>query len=205
MSRRFRRTLRNWSFPLVGWLSAVMYLLVAGGLPLPIPTTSKDRSIPFPCMDNSCGCHSAHQCWTNCCCHSRAERIAWARKHGVTPPREYFIDVDAEETTQRVVTNSSQPGHKSCCAAKPACCSSTSNDHTAQDGNSSPVDTVLGLRALKCHGIGVNWLTAVVAMPPTVVDCADQPAPTAAVVSPNLQFSSPAFPPPAPPPRPAAV
>lgn len=46
----------------------------------------KDHSQPYPCQNSACGCKSAMQCWTSCCCNSPAQRLAWAKKHRVTPP-----------------------------------------------------------------------------------------------------------------------
>ena len=46
---------------------------------------AKDRSRPFPCMDKPCGCATAEQCFANCFCHTPAERLAWAKAHGVEP------------------------------------------------------------------------------------------------------------------------
>lgn len=43
-------------------------------------------SEPFPCQSHSCGCASAHQCWTACCCYTPRQRLAWATRNGVTPP-----------------------------------------------------------------------------------------------------------------------
>ncbi len=40
----------------------------------------------YPCEDCGCGCASATECWTNCCCHSEHERLVWAIKSGVMPP-----------------------------------------------------------------------------------------------------------------------
>ena len=40
----------------------------------------------FPCQNCPCGCKSAEQCWAACCCFTPAERFAWAKKKGVTPP-----------------------------------------------------------------------------------------------------------------------
>lgn len=210
MSRRLRRTFRKWSFPLVGWLSAVMYFVVAGGLPLPLPATgTKDVSVPFPCMDSPCGCANAEQCWTSCCCHTHAERIAWAREHGITPPRDLIVDVDTEAAAPSksscCTDKSSRLQKPSCCSAKQTCCSghkystqaSHANTTQQKDGN----DVVVGISALNCHGYGTNWVTAVVAVPPTVVATVQYLAVETAFVAPPVQFSSPAYPPPVPPPR----
>lgn len=73
----------------VRWLAIVAWCLIASGMPLPAVregderAPAKDRSRPFPCMDSPCGCATADQCFSSCCCHSPAERLAWARAHGV--------------------------------------------------------------------------------------------------------------------------
>lgn len=209
---RLRHSLRKWRFPLVGWLSTLMYLVVAGGVPLPTPTTStKDLSVPFPCMNCPCGCRNAEQCWTSCCCHTPTERLAWARKHGVVPPRGLIVDVDvkinsdsASHPTQ-LPTCATQARPKSCCSAKPSCCSSARGDgHGAHAEHAEPPmgnDSIVGIRALSCQGFGTNWLASVIALPPGIVICADHRLPAMAVVLMPVQFSSPAIPPPVPPPR----
>jgi hypothetical protein len=50
-----------------------------------VPNFSHER---FPCESCGCGCASALACWTNCCCYTPAERMAWAAAHGVEPPAE---------------------------------------------------------------------------------------------------------------------
>ncbi len=69
-------------------LAVFGWCLIASGVPLPAirpgdeRAPTKDRSRPFPCMDSPCGCGTAEQCFSSCCCHSPAERLAWARAHG---------------------------------------------------------------------------------------------------------------------------
>lgn len=66
----------------------------ASSMPLPVGTTRishKAGSQPFPCQDSPCGCKTAEQCWTNCCCTTPAQRLAWARKNGVTPPQYAIV------------------------------------------------------------------------------------------------------------------
>ena len=46
-------------------------------------------SVPFPCQHHGCGCVSAEACWNGCCCFTPAERRAWAKQHGVTPPDSF--------------------------------------------------------------------------------------------------------------------
>ncbi len=40
----------------------------------------------YPCEACGCGCASARECWTQCCCHSEHERLVWALSSGVEPP-----------------------------------------------------------------------------------------------------------------------
>src|SRR5437588_12045766 len=48
-------------------LALVCYLATATGFPLPSFTTRQPGQT-FPCQNHSCGCVTAEQCWTNCCC-----------------------------------------------------------------------------------------------------------------------------------------
>lgn len=121
------------------WLAIAGYALLASGLPLPLGMltprgdavadtrlAAKDRSRPFPCMDKPCGCATAEQCFATCCCHTPAERLAWAKAHSVEPAvlvaLERRVAADAAST---------QPAG-GCCAAKaprkPACCSAAGDD-----------------------------------------------------------------------------
>jgi len=109
------------------WLAILGYTLVASGLPLPFGMTApaapdspaakrlagKDRSQPFPCMDKPCGCATAEQCFTSCCCNTPAETLAWATVHRVEPA--------VLAALERRVASGSQVVAK---ATKPSCCSS---------------------------------------------------------------------------------
>ncbi len=68
----------------------LLYLVAALGV-LPSP----DRlsrwfgyaiSEPFPCQSHACGCATAQQCWTSCCCFTPHQRLVWAVRNGITPP-----------------------------------------------------------------------------------------------------------------------
>jgi hypothetical protein len=119
------------------WLAILGYTLVASGLPLPFgmiapaaPDTpaakrlaGKDRSRPFPCMDRPCGCATAEQCFTSCCCNTPAETLAWATAHRVEPAVLAALE-------QRVASSSqlaAKATKSSCClgkapAAEESCC-----------------------------------------------------------------------------------
>jgi hypothetical protein len=62
------------------------YLVSTFGLPLPASSRRKDSHVPFPCQGSACGCQTAEQCWTQCCCWTVEEHWAWARAHHVRPP-----------------------------------------------------------------------------------------------------------------------
>jgi hypothetical protein len=186
----------------VAWAMLGLYGLVASGLPLPVMSppagtaaarklAAKDRSQPFPCMDKACGCDSAERCFSNCCCHTPAERLAWAKARGLEPAVLVALE--------RRVAAAPVPAAGGCCAAKqakPSCCASSDegeaaddaicSDYTslagepvvpASDGEPVPHDepgcNVVILRAmLACGGIVAQWAAVGVSLPPpAVVTC----------------------------------
>jgi hypothetical protein len=110
------------------WLAILGYTLVASGLPLPFgvvaPAASdspaakrlagKDRSRPFPCMDKPCGCATAEQCFTNCCCNTPAETLAWAKARAVEPAVLAAL-LRRVATSRQLAAKSTQ---SSCCSTK---------------------------------------------------------------------------------------
>src|SRR5215213_11062578 len=129
-SHRFlRRSIRR---RLISAMLVAMYIVTATGIPLPAGKLARKSGELFPCSHCACGCASAEQCWRSCCCHSLAERMAWARVHGVRPPefaiamaRRARIDVawliqpadDASCCAHQLVAEAS-----TCCRAKHGCC-----------------------------------------------------------------------------------
>ncbi|MFN7876762.1 MAG: hypothetical protein ACK5PB_15685, partial [Pirellula sp.] len=66
----------------------LLVAFVACFLPVPsmpevAPESDGER---YPCQGSLCGCRSAYQCWTSCCCTTPEERLAWAIDNNVTPP-----------------------------------------------------------------------------------------------------------------------
>ena len=137
----FRFTSRKLRFT----IDRVMPLLalagfLAGTVGLPVPRavfTGKDRRAPFPCMNRTCGCASADQCWRGCCCFTNREKLAWAHEHGVTPP-EFVTRLAARE----------RPRPASCCAAKQA----PDECDAPESGASLSVALVTAIQARKCQG-----------------------------------------------------
>jgi hypothetical protein len=89
LSKPARRRVRGWARKLarVVCVAAVLagYSVACIGLPLP-KLIAKDRSRPFACADRSCGCMNADDCWDDCCCFTREQKLAWAVEHGVEVP-----------------------------------------------------------------------------------------------------------------------
>lgn len=155
---------------------AVIVAVCASFFPLPFaaaPSKDKDRSEPFPCMDRSCGCASAEQCWKQCCCFSNAEKVVWAQRNGVTPP-EYVAVAARAESKAALVRVESVPKKpcSHCERSNPSNCSGTAcetHTHSACCSNSgcddehrsaaaeSRVDStgyVIGVEMMKCRGQG---------------------------------------------------
>lgn len=185
------------------WAMLALYSLVASGVPLPVsppPAGSsaaakiaeKDRSQPFPCMDKACGCDTAERCFTNCCCHTPAETLAWAKARG--------IEASVIDSLMRRVAKTASAAPASCCSAKPSmpepsCCSADNGDIdgaicsdyqslAADTRATSPCDAVATepeepsdehqpasrvviLRAmLACGGIVAQWAATGISLPP---------------------------------------
>lgn len=76
-------------------------ILIAGHGAIPIPTPP--GSEPFPCQQCGCGCATAEHCWSNCCCYTPAERLAWAAANGVEPPERFRGSLLAQAIAQSQV------------------------------------------------------------------------------------------------------
>jgi hypothetical protein len=189
------------------WINAVLliaYTTTAAGVPLPSgprPQSSQER---YPCSTSVCGCDSAERCWRSCCCHTLAERMAWAREHGVQPPafaiaeaRLAGLDVSRLAHTEtgpgssprRCCVSKSQDVSHSCCQrsvakesaqATRACCADS-----ADKGTDTSSTAVLVWQALKCRGQSPNWIVAV---PPPIHTLSDVAlgCPTVEWLGPNL-------------------
>ena len=194
------------------WLCLVGYALVASGLPLPIGTApaggasgrldriaagrlaGKDRSRAFPCIDKPCGCATAEQCFTACCCQSPAETLAWARAHDVETAVLASLERRVAATLPKLAHASCEEQAKTCCtdkveakpAGSPSCCSSPANSPanpsaTMADAAPAADDTAPGaprvhsvvLRAmLACGGLASEWFASGGGLPPPPVTLA---------------------------------
>jgi hypothetical protein len=149
--RRLRRGGRDG----ILWLGLICFALTAGGVPLP-DAPQIGAGGPFPCQGHRCGCSSAGQCWQNCCCFSQAEKLAWAKANGVTPPAHAVAAASAQKSGVK-----SQP--RSCCASvktTQSCCATS-----AADEKSNACDYTLGLESAKCRGAATLWLASGAVLP----------------------------------------
>jgi hypothetical protein len=189
--RRFRIGRRRYGRRLGSQLLLVAFALTAAGVPLPMGSSPKKSSEPFPCATCKCGCASAEQCWRSCCCHTLAQRLAWAREHGVEPPafavaEAHRMSVDLGDLAEG--RGRERPGSQkaaacctkkvaadtpSCCqkkpqvvaSTKPSCCQKHVEQPAVESSSDKADQSVVAWRALACHGHSIHWLAAV----PTLV------------------------------------
>jgi hypothetical protein len=159
------------------------YVAIVSGVPLPIAGSppvagspaakrlaDKDRSRPFPCMDKPCGCATAEQCFSSCCCNSPAELLAWAEINGLDPATLLVLQ-------RRVAATAPEAPAAACCcssaAEAAACCTTTESASAhqpapADDRDSAPTPSkVISLKAmLACGGVLAGWAAAVTSLPP---------------------------------------
>jgi len=181
VSRRTRRFLTV--------VSLVAYLASVWGYPLPQAATH-DHSVPFPCQDHHCGCISAEQCWTSCCCFTPAERIACAQRHEVMIPKHVQLAPRGEVHTDHEHEHDSCEAGEICRAddadhdhdSEPkqgACCSQEHEPAEAQRAcarglpkvtgppreSGASVTWVSAFEARKCHGLSTLWIVTGAAIP----------------------------------------
>lgn len=170
------------------WTRATAMLLLvffcASSVPIPIrswdaPHTESSES--YPCKGGRCGCKSAHQCWTSCCCNSPAKRLAWAKKNQVTPPSYAVLEEPAKaapaseaDLRKKISSNGTCD---SCCGAR----SKSGNGTDLVVSNASQAkppfvhrktnkSLVLTMLAFKCQGKDsvftyLPWMTLPMALP----------------------------------------
>ncbi len=137
------------------------------GIPLPIQV-EKPSSELFPCMNCPCGCKTAEKCWRDCCCHTQAEKLAWARDNGVTPPAYVLVAVERPSATKGPSCCSNKAASSSCCSShvKPNCCGSeTACQQAKPKRRRSSSSTVLIMMAQRCQGL----TSSLTVLPPSVM------------------------------------
>lgn len=178
----------------------VLAVHFVGGLALPIPSslplsmgepsTAKEE---FPCQSSLCGCKTARQCWTYCCCTTRAQRIEWARRHNVPLP-PYLEAVDYVAPAEN----------------KKACCSNSNEDGKRQSTPArktrfAQLKWVSVVQAQKCQGQNLGSPTGLLLFPPPLrVGAAPDMTVSRCCLTPILRPATFKSRPPTPPPRLAA-
>jgi hypothetical protein len=136
--------------------------ILGGTLGFPAPRrVAKDRSQPFPCQDRACGCMNAASCWKSCCCHTNAQKLAWAKQHGVTPP-EFVVAAAKKECAGG-----------SCCIAKHGLANkqpAKAETSTAEASTHTELSLVTIANFRHCQGLPPLW----VLLGETTVPCADR-------------------------------
>jgi hypothetical protein len=179
------------------------YTVSAAGVPISLGGPPRDTGELYPCMAGGCGCKTTDQCWRSCCCHSLAERLAWARARGIEPPAFALAQARAMGLDLASIgrPGSSDRSTHSCCSphkhSPRACESATRCTKDAAGGTSH----LIAWRALACRGQSLHWLAAVpslVLVRPElsqVIPHIDWLGPTGSEVA-GGNSSSPAVPPP---------
>jgi hypothetical protein len=82
----------------------------------------------FPCRGHRCGCRSAQQCKTRCCCYTAVERAAWALRKGRSSKRllASWESVVIDEALRRV--REIKPTEPAILASATCCSSSQASD-----------------------------------------------------------------------------
>ncbi|QDU54248.1 hypothetical protein [Aeoliella mucimassa] len=157
------------------------FAVAAVGVPLDLPRIAKRTIERYPCENCSCGCDSALVCWTNCCCHTLAERLAWARNEGVRPPefalalaREQRLNVAPwieEPTVCESTTSSPETCATSTKSSKPCCCCCQSAETAATEevaDAAEPCSRTSAWQAATCGGTLKWWLCMLKTTPPEI-------------------------------------
>jgi hypothetical protein len=149
-------------------LLLVAYVITAAGVPISVGSLPQKSGEIFPCMASSCGCRTADQCWRSCCCHTLAQRLAWARKRRIEPPGFVIAQAraagfDFESLAAAPCDDASQcfrSNSQATVAADKAssCCSDRGTQISSSEQQN---DGIVAWRALACRGQSMNWLAAV--------------------------------------------
>ncbi len=112
-------------------LGAIVAMLCAGVIALGLgPRCGPRRDQRFPCEECGCGCSSAVECWTNCCCHTPQQRARWALLHGVAIPR---FDRQTLAAAEAIVAGAG--GDEAFAEMAPCCRASLLKDDQPAPGN----------------------------------------------------------------------
>jgi hypothetical protein len=106
-------------FPSLKWLVLATFLM--GLLPSPVWQMSLEGIEDFPCRGHRCGCRSAQQCKSRCCCYTAVERAAWAQRRGRSP-KQYLAAWESVDIDEPVTLESEKRGKEPVILASATCC-----------------------------------------------------------------------------------
>jgi hypothetical protein len=193
---RLAKSLRHHRQRLVAVLVALSVVVASIGVPFALES-AKDTSQPYPCMHHRCGCGSAEACWRGCCCMTQAQKLAWAKEHGVTPPDYALAQAEQEEPQ-----SCGSCGHHHDCESEPTPVAHTTTDEVKKSAGLG-VGLVLSEDFRRCQGLASVWLTIGHALLPKVESRIPrfQPAPSAWLAIASQSAESPPLSLDTPPPR----
>ncbi len=142
------------------WLLIAQQILAGAGISLPCPAAPARSAERYPCEHCGCGCRSAEQCWTHCCCFTFEEKVAWARQNGVVVPEYAVAAAQREAATPRRPT--CPHCHRRGDPQAAALSHDVSTRHHGEKGRDEdrPSHGVSWLSALRCHGLTQEWQAA---------------------------------------------
>ncbi len=163
-------------------LALASYLLVTlGVVVLSVPPRAAPTAVAaerHPCEGCACGCVSAEQCWLHCCCHSLEERLAWAKRHGVTPPAPFDALLAARHEAD------SPDG--SCCGASSSAGTAATGatpparaDREFQPPAPTPPGPLPVFTPLDCRGLAASLFALAAVPPPLTLTRVTRPVPAA--------------------------
>lgn len=172
----------------------LVVIMCAGGVGVPLlPFVEKDLSQPFPCQSCACACRNADSCWNACCCHTDAEKLAWAAEHGVKAPA--FVRARVNASRPQAVCDEPEESADACCHAEVT-------PVLGDDQEDSKLHVVLLSAQNRCQGFSA-WMSlmssALLELPKARWELQTQPAESVRTVTPR--YESPWREPPVPPPK----
>jgi len=176
----------------------LFYLFAALEIPLPV-FVHKISSQPFPCQDHACGCQTAEQCWSHCCCFTPEERWAWAREHNVEPPT--YAEKPADKPPAAQGWNTVKLRERDCGAATKSCCCACKTDAPAKEQPSASGRWITMMTTWRCQGYSTLWLSTGAVLPVPPLTLSQEPTPPSRVCLPSLRADIVPSTPPDPPPR----
>jgi hypothetical protein len=120
------------------------YLAGQFGIPIP-PIRTAISTEDFPCQGHQCGCMSAEQCRTSCCCVLKPKSVTRRSKQ-----------VTTAAAVSKTELSSSFNRHfaKDCCSSK-----KETESQQQEDSAGSSYGWMFAFQAMKCRGNSAHWLT----------------------------------------------